>query len=70
MTPPILSRYGPTGHTLAISDDDRCEVTTPGWFGDDQPIRCLLKPHDPATGHLGNTRGKQRFRWWPEEENW
>jgi hypothetical protein len=65
-----LSRYGPTGHTLAESDDDRCEVTSEGWREDDPEIRCLLKPHDPGTGHLGDTRAKQRFRWWPEEENW
>jgi hypothetical protein len=65
-----LSRYGPTGHTLAESDDDRCEVTREGWREGDPDIRCLLKPHDPGTGHLGDTRAKQRFRWWPEEENW
>jgi hypothetical protein len=65
-----VPRYGPTGHTLAESDDDRCEVTTFARWGDGPDIRCLLKPHDPGTGHLGDTRAKQRFRWWPEDENW
>lgn len=62
-------RYSPTGHTLAERDEDRCEITTFGHREDDPPVRCLLKRgHDPETGHLGDTRAKIRFRWWPEED--
>jgi len=64
-----IPRYGPSGHALADSDDDRCETTTFAPREDDPPIRCLLKPHDPETGHLGDTKGGQRFRWWPEDED-